>query len=104
MRKLSKAHYWRFARATKTLSNRRRVLNFLAAGNSLTSAQAATKFGVKNFRAMISDIRSQVEAFGNWEIVSTVKNGKTIYSMEDTHEGDRTYAFKQDGTRYMVNA
>ena len=90
--------------ATTKISNRRRVLNYLASGKTLTGSQAASKFGVKNFRAMISDIRSQVEAFGNWEVVSTVKNGKTIYSMEDTHEGDRTYAFKQDGTRYMVNA
>jgi hypothetical protein len=90
--------------ATTKISNRRRVLNYLASGKTLTSAQAASKFGVKNFRAMISDIRSQVEAFGNWEVTQTVRNGETVYGMEDTHDGDRVYGFKQDGSRYMINA
>ena len=90
--------------ATTKISNRRRVLNYLASGKTLTSSQAASKFGVKNFRAMISDIRSQVEAFGNWEITQSVKNGETVYGMEDTHDGDRVYGFKQDGSRYLINA
>jgi hypothetical protein len=90
--------------ATTKISNRRRVLNYLASGKTLTASQAQNKFGVKNFRAMVSDIRSQVEAFGNWEITQSVKNGETVYGMEDTHDGDRVYGFKQDGTRYLINA
>lgn len=90
--------------ATTKISNRRRVLNYLASGKTLTSSQAASKFGVKNFRAMISDIRSQVEAFGNWEVTQSVRNGETVYGMIDTHDGDRTYGFRQDGSRYQINA
>ena len=90
--------------ATTKISNRRRVLNYLASGKTLTSSQAASKFGVKNFRAMISDIRSQVEAFGNWEVTQTVRNGETVYGMVDTHDGDRTYGFRQDGSRYLISA
>ena len=90
--------------ATTKISNRRRVLNYLASGKTLTASQAQSKFGVKNFRAMVSDIRSQVEAFGNWEITQSVKNGETVYGMEDTHDGDRVYGFKQDGSRYLINA
>lgn len=90
--------------ATAKISNRRRVLNYLASGKTLTSSKAASKFGVKNFRAMISDIRSQVEAFGNWEITTTVRNGETVYGMVDTHGGDRAYAFRVDGSRYLINA
>jgi len=87
------------------ISNRRRVLNYLASGKTLTSQQAATKFGVKNFRAMISDIREQVEAFGNWEVNTfTNGNGVTVYSMTDTHSGKRSYAFRTDGSRYLINA
>lgn len=89
--------------ATK-ISNRRRVLNHLASGKTLTSKQARTKFGVKNFRAMISDIRSQVEAFGNWEITTSVRNGETVYGMNDTYVGDRVYGFAKDGSRYLINA
>ena len=89
---------------TAKISNRRRVLNHLASGKTLTASQAASKFGVKNFRAMISDIRSQVEAFGNWEVTQTVRNGETVYGMEDTHDGDRSYGFRQDGSRFLINA
>jgi len=98
-----KAQFGDFVMSTK-ISNRRRVLNYLASGKTLTSNQAAKKFGVKNFRAMISDIRSQVEAFGNWEITNTVRNGETVYGMVDTHEGDRSYGFRTDGSRYLINA
>lgn len=87
------------------ISNRRRVINYLASGKTLTGKQAATRFGVKNFRAMISDIREQVEAFGNWEVNTfTNGNGETVYSMTDTHSGKRSYAFRTDGSRYLINA
>ena len=91
-------------RSTRSLSKTRQVLNYLASGKTLSSTQAESKFGVKNFRAMISDIRSQVESFGNWEVTQTVRNGETVYGMVDTHDGDRTYGFRQDGSRYLINA
>ena len=49
----------------------------------------------------MSSIRELVERYGNWEIV-TDSSGR--YFMADTHPGDRTYKFRRDGSRYMVNA
>jgi hypothetical protein len=37
-------------------------------------------------------------------VTQTVRNGETVYGMEDTHDGDRVYGFKQDGSRYLINA
>ena len=86
-----------------TLSKKRRVINYLASGKGLTQNEAKSRFGVGNLRATISDIRSQVEAFGNWEIVSEeTASGKTRYLMEDTHPGDRTYGFDAEGNRYAL--
>jgi hypothetical protein len=86
-----------------TLSKKRRVINYLASGKGLTANEAKSRFGVGNLRATISDIRSQVEAFGNWEIVSEeTASGKTRYFMEDTHPGDRTYGFDAEGNRYAL--
>ena len=59
---------------TITVSNegtmKRRVLDHLAKGNTLTASQASSRFGVKNFRALISHIRGTVEAYGNHEITA----------------------------------
>ena len=46
---------------SNTISKKRRVMDFLAAGNTLTAGQARGRFGVSNMRATISDIKSQVE-------------------------------------------
>lgn len=89
--------------ATKNISKTRQVINHLTAGRTITAAQAQSKFGVRNLRAMISQIREQVEAFGNWEVVTTQNNrGDTVYSMRDTHPGTRTYGFDKNGNRYTL--
>ena len=89
--------------SSNTLSKKRRVINYLSSGKGLTPAEAKSRFGVGNLRATISDIRSQVEAFGNWEITSeSTSTGKTRYFMEDTHPGKRVYGFDSNGNRYMM--
>jgi len=49
-------------------SKTRKVVDYLANGGTLTEAEARARFGVKNFRAQISHIKSTVEAYGNWEV------------------------------------
>ena len=68
---------------SNTITKKRRVMDYLAAGNSLTAGQARGRFGVSNMRATISDIKSQVEAYGNWAIVTqpTKTTGKNRYAM-----------------------
>lgn len=67
---------------TSTLSKKRRLLDHLAANNTITAAQASRRFGVANIRATMSDIRQQVEAYGNWRIVTgTNERGETVYAM-----------------------
>ena len=89
--------------SSRSLTKTRQVANYLASGKSLTAAQAESKFGVKNLRAMISDIREQFEKFGNWQVnTDTNSRGQTVYSMEDTHPGTRTYGFDAEGNRYIL--
>ena len=65
------------------ISKKRRVINYLAAGRGITAAEARSRFGVKNLRAMMSDIRTLVERYGNWRIVShTNRDGETRYFMK----------------------
>ena len=88
---------------SNTITKRRKVMNYLSNGKGLTPREAKSRFGVGNLRATISDIKSQVECFGNWEIVTeSTTNGSTRYSMVDTHPGTRTYGFTNDGSRYMI--
>ena len=66
-----------------TITKKDRVLNYLHSGRGLTSAQARRLFGVKNFRATISNIKEAVERYGNWRIVShTNRDGDTRYFMK----------------------
>lgn len=89
--------------ATNTLTKKRRVINYLASGKGLTPAEARARFGVANLRATISDIRDLVEAYGNWQITSQeTASGGTRYFMEDTHPGDRTFGFDENGNRYAL--
>ena len=89
--------------SNNTLTKKRRVINYLANGKGLTANEAKARFGVGNLRATISDIKSQVEAFGNWEIISeSTSTGMTRYFMEDTHPGDRTYGYDAEGNRYSI--
>ena len=84
---------------TKIFSNegtmKRRVLDHLAKGNTLTASQAGSRFGVKNFRALISNIKSQVEQYGNWSIYSNdTPTGKTMYGMEFDGYTDNPFAIR----------
>jgi len=86
-----------------TMTKRRKVMNYLANGNGITAAQAKSRFGVGNLRATISSIKSQVETYGNWEVVSeSTATGKTRYFMDDTHPGKRCFGFDQHGCRYAL--
>jgi len=92
---------------TMAMTKKRRLINYLYDGggvnNGITANEAKAKFGIANLRATISDVRSLVEAHGNWEIVSEeTSTGKTRYFMVDTHPGKRTYMFNRDGSRQMV--
>ena len=80
---------------SNTLSKKRRVMDYLAKGNALTAAQASSRFGVGNFRATISDIKDQVEAYGNWEIVTgETPGGLTNYSMDFHGDTDNPFAIR----------
>tara|TARA_R100001510_G_C7627524_1_gene187072 strand:+ start:174 stop:365 length:192 start_codon:yes stop_codon:yes gene_type:complete len=58
-------------------------MDYLASGKTLTASEAKSRFGCANFRATISDIKSQVERYNNWAIVSqtTKTTGKNRYAM-----------------------
>ena len=72
-------------KTTKTYTKKQRVMNHLGRGNDLTPKQAFSRFGVANLRATMSNIKSQVEAYGNWAVTSrTLDNGVTCYSMDYT--------------------
>ena len=76
-----------------TISKKRRVMDYLAAGNSLTAGQARGRFGVSNMRATISDIKSQVEKYGNWSVsTGSTKTGLTSYSMDFHGCSDNPFA------------
>tara|TARA_Y100001973_G_C5167918_1_gene317246 strand:+ start:475 stop:732 length:258 start_codon:yes stop_codon:yes gene_type:complete len=80
---------------SKVYTKKQRVINHLARGNDITSKQAFSRFGVKNLRATMSDIKSQVEAYGNWEVTTdTLDNGATVYGMEFHGYTDNPFAIK----------
>tara|TARA_Y100001938_G_scaffold150239_1_gene240259 strand:- start:1178 stop:1447 length:270 start_codon:yes stop_codon:yes gene_type:complete len=87
----------------RNLTKKRRVINYLTSGKGLTSAEAASRFGVGNMRAMMSDLRSQFTKYGNWEVVKEqTTTGKSRYFLKDIHPGKRTYAYNKDGSKYMM--
>lgn len=64
-------------------STTRKVVDYLAKGNTLTEAQASAKFGVQNLSATISHIKPTVERYGNHEIFSeTTARGTVAYGMD----------------------
>ena len=78
---------------SNTITKKRRVMDYLAAGNSLTAGQARGRFGVSNMRATISDIKSQVEKYGNWTVsTGSTKTGLTSYSMDFHGCSDNPFA------------
>jgi len=80
---------------SNTVSKKRRVMDYLSKGNTLTASQAKSRFGVGNMRATISNIKSQVEAYGNWEVTSEdTPSGKTSYGMEFHGYTDNPHAIR----------
>ena len=79
---------------TKTYTKKQRVMNHLARGNDITPKQAFSRFGVANLRATMHSIKTQAEAYGNWEVSTrTLDNGVTCYSMDYTGRAN-TFAVK----------
>ena len=64
------------------MSKKSQVIEFLHTGRGLTASEARKMFGVRNFRATISNIKETVERYGNWRIVTSNSNGETRYSMK----------------------
>ncbi len=76
-------------------TKKQRVINHLAKGNDITPKQAYSRFGVKNLRATMSNIRNTVEAYGNWEVTTrTLDNGATCYGMDFLGYTDNPFAMK----------
>ena len=80
---------------TRKLTKKARLMNHLAKGNDITPKQAFSRFGVKNLRASMSNIKSQVEAYGNWEVTTrTLDNGSTCYGMDFHGYTDNPFAIR----------
>ena len=76
-------------------TKKQRVINHLARGNDITPKQAYSRFGVKNLRATMSNIKNQVEAYGNWEVTKrTLDNGATCYGMDFLGYTDNPFAIR----------
>jgi len=76
-------------------TKKQRVMNHLARGHDLTAKQAYSRFGVANLRACISNIKTQVEAYGNWEVTTrTLDNGATCYGMDFCGYTDNPFAIR----------
>ena len=87
------------------LSKKRRVINYLSAGRGITAAEALSRFGVKNIRALMSDVRTLTEQYGNWSVVTEeTRTGATRYFMRDKHKGTRKFEFGVDGSRKALVA
>ena len=80
---------------SNTLTKKRRVMDYLAKGGTLTASQASSRFGVGNMRATISNIKEQVEAYGNWSVTTEdTPSGKTRYAMEFHGYTDNPHAIR----------
>jgi len=76
-------------------TKKQRVINHLARGHDITAKQAYSRFGVKNLRATMSNIKEQVEAYGNWEVTTrTLDNGATCYGMDFDGYTDIPFAIR----------
>ena len=72
-----------------------RLMNHLAKGNDITPKQAFSRYGVKNLRATMSNIKSQVEKYNNWEVTTrTLDNGATCYGMDFHGYTDNPFAIR----------
>jgi hypothetical protein len=61
-------------------------------GSGLTSNEASSRFKCGNFRATISDIKEQVEAYGNWRVITEeTSNGNSRYFLKRVELVDPSY-------------
>lgn len=68
---------------SNVMTKQKSVIKYLASGRSLNQTRAMDLFGVRNLRATISDVKEQVERYGNWRIVrSEGRDGTSRYSMK----------------------
>ena len=66
-----------------TMTKQKSVIKFLSSGRYINQDRAYNMFGVRNLRATISDVKEQVERYGNWRIVRTEgRDGTSRYSMK----------------------
>ena len=80
---------------SNTLTKKRRVMDYLAKGGTLTASQAKSRFGVGNMRATMSNIKNQVEAYGNWSVTAEDSpSGKTSYGIDFHGYTDNPFAIR----------
>ena len=77
------------------LSKKSQVMNHLTRGRGLSPSEAKTKFGVRNLRATISDIREEVQ-----QQIELRPNGR--YFMCDSRPPTRTCGVRKNGARSMM--
>jgi len=83
------------ATPTRKLTKKAKLMNHLAKGNDITPKQAFSRYGVKNLRATMSNIKTQVEKYNNWEVTTrTLDNGATCYGMEFNGYTDNPFAIR----------
>ena len=93
--KLSENRTNRSFRTMAVYTKKARLMNHLARGWDITPKQAYSRFGVKNLRATMSNIKEQVEAYGNWEVTTrTLDNGATCYGMDFHGYTDNPFAIR----------
>jgi 3-phenylpropionate/cinnamic acid dioxygenase small subunit len=74
-------------------SKKQRIMEYMATGRTLTAPQARARFGIQNFRATVSDIKEQVERYGNWEVYrEPSKTSTSRYGMDFLGEGSNKFA------------
>ena len=79
----------------KVYTKKARLMNHLSRGHDITPKQAYSRFGVKNLRASMSNIKSQVEKYNNWEVTTrTLDNGTICYGMDFHGYTDNPFAIK----------
>jgi hypothetical protein len=93
--KLSESRNNRSYRTMAVKTKKARLMNHLAKGNDITPKQAFSRYGVKNLRATMSNIKTQVEKYNNWEVTTrTLDNGATCYGMEFNGYTDNPFAIR----------
>ena len=93
--KLSKNRTNRSFRTMAVYTKKARLMNHLARGNDITPKQAFSRYGVKNLRATMSNIKTQVEKYNNWEVTTrTLDNGATCYGMDFHGYTDNPFAIR----------